>query len=92
LSLPAAKILVQNLIGDKDVAKFDSVSLSIDTVKRRIREMSVVIAGQVTEGLKFQSLALLSRLRNRPTSLIVANHSFMSEQCENWHNKRKRYF
>jgi len=83
LSLPAAKILVQNLIGDKDVAKFDSVSLSIDTVKRRIREMSVDIAGQVTEGLKFQSLALLSRLRNRPTSLIVANYSFMSEQCEN---------
>ena len=34
LVLPAAKILVRNLIGEKDVAKLDSVSLSNDTVKR----------------------------------------------------------
>jgi len=52
LVLPAAKILVRNLIGEKDVAKLDSVSLSNNTVKRRIREMSVDIADQVTEGIK----------------------------------------
>jgi len=52
LVLPAAKILVQNLIGEKGVAKLDSVSLSNDTVKRRIREMPVDIADQVTEGIK----------------------------------------
>jgi len=46
--LPAEKILVQNLIGEKVVAKFDSLSLSNDTVKRRIIEMSVDIADEVT--------------------------------------------
>jgi len=39
LVLPAAKRLVRNLIGEKDVAKLDSVSLCNDTVKRRIREV-----------------------------------------------------
>ena len=34
LVLPAAKILVPNLIGEKDAAKLDSVSLSDDTVRR----------------------------------------------------------
>ena len=34
LVLPAAKMLVKNLIGDKAAAKLDSVSLSNDTVKR----------------------------------------------------------
>jgi len=43
---------VQNLIGEKVVAKLDSVSLSNDTVKRRIREMSVDIADQVTERIR----------------------------------------
>jgi len=52
LVLPAAKILVRNLIGEKDVAKLDSVSLSNDTVKGRIRKMSVDIADQVAEGIK----------------------------------------
>jgi len=34
LVLPAAKILVRNLIGEKDVAKLDSMSLSKNTAKR----------------------------------------------------------
>jgi len=52
LVLPAAKRLVRNLLGEKDVAKLDSVSLSNDTAKRRIREISVDIADQVKEGIK----------------------------------------
>ena len=52
LVLPAAKILLPNLIGEKDVAKLDTVSLCNDTVKRRIREMFVDIVDQVTEGIK----------------------------------------
>ena len=52
LVLPAAKTLVRNLIGDEAVAKLDSVSLSNDTVKRRIQEMSCDIAEQVIAGEK----------------------------------------
>ena len=52
LILPAAKILVRNLIGEESLAKLDSVSLSNNTVKRRIEEMSVDIADQVIAGVK----------------------------------------
>ena len=47
LVLSAAKTLVKNLIGDEARAKLDSVSLSNNTVKRRILEMSGDIAEQV---------------------------------------------
>ena len=40
LVLPAAKILVRNLIGEKDAEKLNFVSLSNDTVRRRIHDMS----------------------------------------------------
>ena len=52
LILPAAKILVRNLIGEESVAKLDSVSLSNNTVKRRIEEMSVDITDQVVAGVR----------------------------------------
>ena len=52
LVLPAAKTLVRNLIGDEAAAKLDNVSLSNDTVKRRIQEMSGDIADQVMAGVK----------------------------------------
>ena len=50
--LPAAKMLVRNLSGEKDAAKLDSVSLSNDTVRRRIKEMSDDISNQVTAGIR----------------------------------------
>ena len=52
LVLPAAKILARNLIGEKDAVKLDSVSLSNDTVKRRVKEMSVDIAVLMTAAIK----------------------------------------
>nr|XP_039264456.1 zinc finger BED domain-containing protein 5-like isoform X2 [Styela clava]XP_039264458.1 zinc finger BED domain-containing protein 5-like isoform X2 [Styela clava] len=52
LILPAAKILVRNLIGEESAAKLDSVSLSNNTVKRRIEEMSVDITDQVIAGVR----------------------------------------
>ena len=52
LVLPAAKILVRNLIGEKDAAKLDSVSLSNDTVRSRIKEMSDDISNQVTARIR----------------------------------------
>ena len=52
LVLPAAKALVKNQIGDEAAAKLDSVSLSNDTVKRRIQKMSGDIAEQIIAGVK----------------------------------------
>ena len=52
LVLPAAKMLVRNLIEDEVATKLDNVSLSNDTVKRRIQEMSSDIADQVMAGVK----------------------------------------
>ena len=52
LVLPAAKILIRNLIGEEVAAKLESVSLSKNSVKRRIQEMSVDIAKLVIAGVK----------------------------------------
>ncbi|XP_068209307.1 zinc finger BED domain-containing protein 5-like [Palaemon carinicauda] len=52
LNMPAAKILVRHVIAEEAVAKLDSVSVSNNTVQRRIEEMSVDIADQVVEGAK----------------------------------------
>uniref|UniRef100_UPI00358DF206 zinc finger BED domain-containing protein 5-like n=1 Tax=Myxine glutinosa TaxID=7769 RepID=UPI00358DF206 len=52
LVMPAAKILVRHVIGEEAVAKLDSVSLSNNTVQRRIEEMSGDIADQVIAGVR----------------------------------------
>ena len=51
LVLPAARILIRNLIGEKEVGKLNSVSLSNDTVRVRIHDMSD-ISDQVTTAVK----------------------------------------
>lgn len=52
LVMPAAKILVRHVIGEQAVEKLESVSVSNNTVQRRIEEMSVDIADQVIEGVR----------------------------------------
>ena len=52
LVLPAAKILVRNLIGEKEAEKLNSVSLSNDTMKRRIHDTSDHISDQVTTAVR----------------------------------------
>ena len=52
LIMPAAKILVRRVMGEESVAKLKDVSLSNNTVKRRIEEMSVDIADQVIAGVR----------------------------------------
>ena len=47
LVLPAAKLLVRNLIGQEAVVKLDSESFFNDTVKCRTQEISVHIDEQV---------------------------------------------
>ena len=45
--MPAAKVLVKYVIGDKAVTKLNSVSVSNNTIQRRITEMSTDIKEQV---------------------------------------------
>ena len=48
LIMPAAKILVCNLIRKKEVANLDSVFFSNDSVGHRIKEISIAIAYKMT--------------------------------------------
>ena len=52
LSLPGAKILVERVFGEQAVAKLNAVSLSDDTMRRRIEEMSDDIADQILAAIK----------------------------------------
>ena len=45
--MPAAKVLVKHVIGDEAVSKLNSVSVSNNTIQRRITEMSTDIKEQV---------------------------------------------
>ena len=47
LVLPAAKVMVRCVFGDESVKKFNSISLSNNTVQRRIEKISVDILQQV---------------------------------------------
>ena len=48
----AAKILVWNLIGEKEAKNLNSVSLSNDTVRHRIHDMSNDICDEVTTAVR----------------------------------------
>ena len=52
LILPGAKILVKRVFGEQAVAKLNAVSLSDNTMRRRIEKMSVNIADQILAEIK----------------------------------------
>ena len=52
LILPGAKILVKRVFGEQEIAKLNAVSLSDNTIKRRIEEMSDDIADQILAEIK----------------------------------------
>ena len=52
LVMPAAKILVKNLIGVEAAAKLKTVSLFNNTVKNQIEEMPIDIADQIFSSVK----------------------------------------
>ena len=52
LVLHGAKILVKRVFGEQAIAKLDAVSLSDNTIKRRIEEMSDDIADQILAEIK----------------------------------------
>ena len=70
--MPAAKVLVKHVIGDEAVSKFNSVSVSNNTIQRRITEMSTNIKEHVTtevQGSKYRFII-------QPT--CQTTHSFWS--------------
>ena len=52
LILPGAKILVKRVFGEQAIAKLNAVSLSDNTMKRQIQEMSDDIADQILAEIK----------------------------------------
>ena len=55
--MPAAKVLVKHVIGVEAVSKLNSVSVSNNTIRRRITEMSTDIKEQViaeVQGSKYE--------------------------------------
>ncbi|XP_039224610.1 protein ZBED8-like [Crotalus tigris] len=73
LLLPAAKDLVRVMIGDEFVTKFNAVSLSNDTIHRRIDDMSADILDQVIQEIKSAPLPIFSIQLDESTD--VANCS-----------------
>ena len=52
LVMPAAKILVDNIIEEEAAAKLETVFISNNTVKNEIEKISIDIADQVIPGVK----------------------------------------
>ncbi|KAL6046540.1 hypothetical protein STEG23_018200 [Scotinomys teguina] len=73
LLLPVAKDGVRVMIGDEFVTRLNTVSLSNDTVRRRIDDMSVDILSQVIEEIKSSPLPIFSIQLDESTD--VANCS-----------------
>ncbi|XP_014389407.1 PREDICTED: LOW QUALITY PROTEIN: protein ZBED8-like [Myotis brandtii] len=73
LMLPAAKDIVRVMIGDKFLMKLSAISLSNDTVRRRIDDMSADIIDQVIQEIKSSPLPIFSIQLDESTD--VANCS-----------------
>nr|XP_008103991.1 PREDICTED: SCAN domain-containing protein 3 isoform X1 [Anolis carolinensis]XP_008103992.1 PREDICTED: SCAN domain-containing protein 3 isoform X1 [Anolis carolinensis]XP_008103993.1 PREDICTED: SCAN domain-containing protein 3 isoform X1 [Anolis carolinensis]XP_008103994.1 PREDICTED: SCAN domain-containing protein 3 isoform X1 [Anolis carolinensis]XP_008103995.1 PREDICTED: SCAN domain-containing protein 3 isoform X1 [Anolis carolinensis]XP_008103997.1 PREDICTED: SCAN domain-containing protei len=73
LLLPAAKDIVQVMIGDEFVTKLSALPLSNDTVRRRINDLSADILGQVIQEIKSAPLPIFSIQLDESTD--VANCS-----------------
>ena len=69
LVLPAPKILVRNLIGEKEAEKLNSMSLSNDKVRRRIHDMSDDISDEVTTAVRASKYGFAMQLVE-PTDVI----------------------
>nr|XP_021512928.1 protein ZBED8-like [Meriones unguiculatus] len=73
LLFPVAKDSVQVMVGDESVTQLSAVSLSNDTVRRRINDMSADILDQVIQEIKSAPLPIFSLQLDESTD--VANCS-----------------
>ena len=79
LVLPAAKILVRNLIGEKEAEKLNFVSLFNDTVRRRIHDMSDDISHQVTTAVRASKYGFAMQLDESTDVTTTVNCLSMKE-------------
>ncbi|XP_023238257.1 zinc finger BED domain-containing protein 5-like [Centruroides sculpturatus] len=75
LLLPAAKDIVQVMIGDKFVTKLSAISLPNDTVHKRIDDMSADTLDQVIQEIKSAPLPIFSIQLDEATD--IANRSYL---------------
>ena len=64
--LPAAKAMIRCVFGDESVKKLNFLSMSSNTVQRRIKKMSVDILQQV-----ISNICRLESGLERPTEVMV---------------------
>ena len=83
LVLPAAKTLVRNLIEKKEAEKLNSVSLSNDTVKRRIHDMSDDISDEVTTAVRASKYGFAIQLDESTDVTTAVNCLSMSGSKKN---------
>ena len=79
LVLPAAKILVRNLIGEMEAEKLNFVSLFNDTVRRRIHDMSDDISHQVTTAVRASKYGFAMQLDESTDVTTAVNCLSMKE-------------
>ena len=65
--MPAAKIMVKNVIEVEAAAKLETVSLSNNTVKNRTEDMPIDIADLVISGVKDSKFGFLCNWTSRRT-------------------------
>ena len=80
LVMPAAKILVKNLIGVEAAAKLETEPLSNNTIKIRIEEMSINIADQVISCVKDSKFGLFMQL-DESTDITNNAQLFVYTRC-----------
>ena len=74
--MPAAKMLVKHVIGEETAAELESVSISNNTVKNRIKEMSVDISDQVISEGKDSKYSFSIQLDE--STDVQITHSYLS--------------
>ena len=71
LILPGAKILVKRVFGEQAIAKLNAVSLSDNTIKRRIEGMSDDIADQILAEIKESKFGFAIQIDESTDGVVV---------------------
>ena len=76
--MPAAKALVKHVIGDEAVPKFNSASVSNNTIQRCIARMSTDINEQVITEVQAQNMDLPYNWTNQPTCQTARSFGYIA--------------
>ena len=65
--MPAAKVLVKHVIGDEAVSKLNSVSVSNNTIQRRLQKCLLISKNKSLRKYRDQNMDLPYNWSNQPT-------------------------